>query len=96
MVIYGALGLPNNDRSLVNSIGEMVVYDAAQAFIAQHNADLESAYSVLVSGTTEGNKDYYKLPGGGRLQRLGTRSRAAATRAGGRWLCLPNGAAIGK
>lgn len=85
MVIYGALGLPENDRSLVTSIGEQVVYSAAEAFIAQHNADMERAYSVFVEGTTEGNKDYYKLPGGGRLQRLGNRSRAAAVKAGGRW-----------
>lgn len=85
MVIYGALGLQENDRSLVSNVGEMVVYDAANAFIAQHNQDLANAYAVFVSGTTEGNKDYYKLPGGGRLQRLGTRSRAAATRAMGRW-----------
>lgn len=85
MVIYGALGLPENDRSLVSNIGEQVVYDAANAFIEQHNRDMELAYSVFVEGTTEGNKDYYKLPGGGRLQRLGNRSRAAAVKAGGRW-----------
>ncbi|MGJ3241170.1 MAG: hypothetical protein ACFE0Q_20840 [Anaerolineae bacterium] len=85
MPIYGALGLPENDRSLVNNIGEGVVYTAAQAFIQRHNADMEQAYNMFVEGTTENNKDYYKLPGGGRLQRLGNRSRAAATKAGGRW-----------
>lgn len=85
MVIYGALGLPENDRSLVSNIGEEVVYTAAEAFIARHNADMQRAYNVFVEGTTTGNKDYYKLPGGGRLQRLGNRSRAAATKAGGRW-----------
>lgn len=85
MVIYGALGLQENDRSLVKKHGEMIVYKAAQDFVAQHNADMEAAYSVFVEGFTEGNKDYYKLPGGGRLQRLGNRSRAAATKAGGRW-----------
>lgn len=85
MVIFGALGLKDNDRSLVSSVGQMVVYDAAAAFIARHNADMQRAYSAFVSGTTEGNKDLYKLPGGGRLQRLGNRSRAAATKAGGQW-----------
>lgn len=85
MVIYGALGLQNNDRSLVSSIGEMVVYDAAAAFIAQHNADMEAAYSAFVAGTTEGYSEIFKLAGGGKLQRLGNKSRAAATKAGGKW-----------
>jgi hypothetical protein len=85
MVIYGALGLKENDRSLVSSIGQMVVYDAAIAFINQHNADMERAYGAFISGTTEGYSEIYKLPGGGKLQRLGNKSRAAATRAGGKW-----------
>jgi hypothetical protein len=85
MVIYAALGLKDNDRSLVSSIGEIVVYDAAIAFINQHNADVEAAYATFVSGTTEGYSEIYKLPGGGKLQRLGIKGRAAATRAGGKW-----------
>lgn len=85
MVIYGALGLPENDRSLVRNIGEQVVYDAAQEFIRRHNEDLESAARIFIETTTEDHKDYYKLPGGGRLQRLRNRSRAAAVRAGGQW-----------
>lgn len=85
MVIYGALGLPENDRSLVSSIGQNVVYDAAQEFIRRHNEDLATASNIFIEMTTEDHKDYYKLPGGGRLQRLRNRSRAAETRAGGQW-----------
>lgn len=85
MVIYGALGLPENDRSLVNSIGERVVYEAADAFIRMHNEDMLRAAGIFIEDTTEDHKDYYKLPGGGRLQRIRNRSRAAATKAGGQW-----------
>lgn len=85
MVIYGALGLPENDRSLVSSIGQNVVYDAANEFIRRHNEDLATAANIFIETTTEDHKDYYKLPGGGRLQRIRNMGRAAATRAGGQW-----------
>lgn len=85
MVIYGALGLPENDRSLVSSIGEQVVYTAADEFIRRHNEDLATASNIFIETTVEDHKDYYKLPGGGRLQRIRNLSRAAAARAGGQW-----------
>lgn len=83
--IYGALGLQDNDRSFVNTIGQAVTYEVAQAYLAMHGAELDKAYSVFVQGTTPIFKERYKLPGGGRLQRLGNRSRAGASRATGAW-----------
>lgn len=83
--ILGALGLRQNDKTFINTVGQQVVYTEAARFIERHNQDMQQAYDLFIQETTENFKERYKLPGGGRLQRLGTRSRAAATRVDGRW-----------
>ena len=83
--IYGALGLQDNDRTLISQLGQQVVYDVAIRYIEQHNAELQAAYGVFVEGMTEGNKDFYKLPGTGRMQRLGRQSSAGGSKTRGRW-----------
>ena len=83
--IFGALGLNDTDRVFLSTLGQRVVYDAVNQVLAQHNADLAAAMSVFVEQTTTDHKLRYKLPGGGRLQRLGGQSQAGAVKAYGSW-----------
>lgn len=83
--IFGILGLSDNDRSYLNTIGQEVVYTASQALLQQYNADLMSAMSIFVEGQTTSFKERYKLPGGGRLQRRGGLAQSAAVKAYGSW-----------
>ena len=83
--IFGLLGLSDNDRSYVNTIGQSLVFTATQTLLQQYNADLNSAMSVFLDSTTTGFKERYKLPGGGRLQRRGGLAQSAAVKAYGSW-----------
>lgn len=97
--IFGLLGLPDTDRSFVNVVGQRVVYDASEMILARYNADLRASLGMFVERTTEEFKWRYKLPGGGRLQRRGSKTDSAAVKATGQWdVAFPLedfGAAIG-
>ena len=82
--IAGLLRISDSTRKLV-SIGEQVIFDAANEYFAAHNADLQAAIRVFVEGTTEGFKSVYRLPGGGRLQRRGGQAPSGAVKTGGSW-----------
>lgn len=83
--IFGALGLPDTDRSYVRTIGQEAVYSATQQLLAQWNADMMGAMGLFVDSVTESHKERYYLPGGGRLQRRGRLTTAGAVRAYGSW-----------
>jgi hypothetical protein len=83
--IFGILGLSDNDRSYVNTIGQSLVFTATQTLLQQYNADLNAAMSIFLDSTTTGFKERYKLPGGGRLQRRGGLAQSAAVKAYGSW-----------
>lgn len=83
--IYGMLGLADNDRSFINTIGQEVVYDVAREYLTQHNMEVQMAYSALVEMRTTAFKERYKLPGGGRLQRRGGMAQSAAVSVTGQW-----------
>lgn len=83
--IFGSLNINDTDRVFLSTLGQRVVYDAISEVLAQHNADLDAALNVFVEETTGDHKRRYKLPGGGRLQRLNTQSPAAAVKAYGQW-----------
>ena len=97
--IFGALGLNDTDRVFLSTLGQRVVYDAVNQVLAQHQADLQTAMAVFVEQTTTDHKLRYKLPGGGRLQRVGSQSQAGSVKAIGSWdVAFPLeefGAAIG-
>lgn len=82
--IAGILKISDSTRKL-NSIGEKVLFDAAQTYLAAHSADLAAASAAFVEGTTEDFKVVYKLPGGGRLQRRGSQAPSAAMKTYGSW-----------
>lgn len=89
-LIHGILGLPDTDRSFVNTIGQRVVYDAAQQLLEQYNMDIAAQEAVFLETETEEYKLRYKLPGAGRLQRRGGQAESAAVKAGGQWdVALP-------
>lgn len=83
--LLGLLGLSDMDRKTVNTIGQSVVYDAVQQYLAAYNAQIQAAMSVFIGGTTEDHSIKYKLPGGGRLDRRGGRAQSAARKAYGGW-----------
>jgi hypothetical protein len=83
--IFGALNINDTDRVFLSTLGQRVVYDAIQQVLDQHNADLAAAMGVFVEQTTSDHKLRYKLPGGGRLQRLGTQGPSGAVKAYGSW-----------
>lgn len=83
--IFGILGLQDTDRSYVNTIGQSIVYTATQTLLQQYNSDLQAALMLFVEGETDGYKERYKAPGGGRLQRRGGQAPSAAVKAGGSW-----------
>jgi hypothetical protein len=83
--IFGALNINDSDRVFLSTLGQRVVYDAITQVLSQHNADLQAAMNVFIEGTTSDHKFRYKLPGGGRLQRIGTQAAGAAVKAYGQW-----------
>lgn len=83
--IYGVLGLPDTDRSYVNTIGQRVVFDAVNEYMRMVNEDMAAARSVFIEGTTTDFKERYKLPGGGRMQRRRDQVRSGAVKAYGAW-----------
>lgn len=88
--LFAALGLPDTDRSFINTIGQKVVYDAAQQLLAQYNVGLQAATAAFVERETSDYKLRYKLPGGGRLQRRGGQAQSGAVKANGSWdVALP-------
>ena len=83
--IYSILGLQDTDRSYVNTIGQRVVFDAAQQYLSMSTDDMMKAFAVFVEEETEGYKERYKLPGGGRMQRRGGVAASGAVKASGSW-----------
>ena len=83
--IYSILGLQDTDRSYVNTIGQRVVFDAAQQYLSMSTDDMMKAFAVFVEEETDGYKERYKLPGGGRMQRRGGVAASGAVKANGSW-----------
>lgn len=81
--IFGLLGLADGDLSYVNTIGQRLVMDAANEYLRVVTEDANKAYSVFIQEITEGHKERYKLPGGGRLQKRGGKAPSASTKAYG-------------
>lgn len=83
--IFGILGVNDHDRVFVNTIGQDIVYDAVNELLERYNAELNTAKAFFVEQTTDDFKWRYKLPGGGRLQRLGKHAAPAEVKAYGAW-----------
>ncbi len=69
--LYGVFGIGDSDRVRLNSLGQSVVYDAVNTYMAARSAEIAAAMSVFVGETTSDYKRRYRLPGGGMLQDMG-------------------------
>ena len=78
--IMGMLGISDTDRAFVGTSGQAAAYDAITEIVARHNALIDGMLSTFVERTTTDFKIRYKLPGGGRLQRLRTDAPSAAVK----------------
>ena len=83
--IFGALNLADTDRVFAATTGQQVIYQAATEWVAQQNASLNAVMSTFVDETTSDYTRRYKLPGGGRLQRMGPNAQPGAVKAYGGW-----------
>lgn len=83
--IYGFLGVSDTDRVFLSTLGQDVIYDAILALLERYNADLDAAMSIFIEREITDHKLRYKLPGGGRLQRLSGKAPSGAVRAFGEW-----------
>jgi hypothetical protein len=83
--ILGALGVQDSDYVKLRTYGQGVIYDALGQILGDHNADLAAVEALFIEGETSDHTTNYKLPGTGRLQVMGPRSRAAEVKASGSW-----------
>ena len=83
--IYGLLGRSATDDTIINTIGQRLVFEASQTYVQSIEADLARALSVFVEGDTQDYKERYKLPGGGRMQARNQQSSGGAVRQYGEW-----------
>lgn len=83
--IFGHLNISDSERAFSVTIGQRVVFEAAQDYLARVNAEMNAAASVFVERTTDQFKLRYKLPGGGYLQRRASDGRYGAAKAYGSW-----------
>jgi len=83
--IYELLGMSREERVMVNTVGENVLYEKAAQVVAMHQMELDRAYSVFVERTTEAYSERYKLAGSGRLQRRGGQTQSAVVRGQEGW-----------
>lgn len=83
--IFGALGVNDHDYVFRGTIGQDVIYTTITDYVARVQADLAGQMRAFVSETTENYKERYKLPAGGRMQRVGRGVYPGVTKRVGSW-----------
>lgn len=83
--LFSHIDVASTEHGFLATVGQDVVFDAANEYIARVNEDLRSAMAIFVEGMTEGFKERYKLPGGGYLQERDENGRYRNVRASGSW-----------
>ena len=88
--LFGALSLSDGDRVYSATAGQRAVYDIAMQYVAMQNAALQPVLDIFVGEETSDYKRRFKLPGSGRLQRIGANAAPGAIKANGEWdIALP-------
>lgn len=83
--IFGHLNVSDTDRVFNATVGQRVIFEAANEYINRVNAELDQVLSIFVEETTSEYKRRYRLPGGGHLARRGSDGRYPAVKAYGYW-----------
>lgn len=83
--IFGLLGVDDSERVFVSTLGQEVVYDAINELVRRFNAEQAKMLSTFVERDITAFKMRYKLPGGGRLQKMSGEAPSAEVRAYGGW-----------
>lgn len=83
--IFGHLNISDTDRVFSSTVGQEVIFEAAQEYFARVNAEIDEVTALFIEEQTEQFKERYKLPGGGALQRRGPDGRYGAVKAYGQW-----------
>jgi len=83
--IFGLLNVNDTDRVFLSTLGQRIVADAVTQEFARYNAELQMAMGIFVEERTVDHTFRYKLPGGGRLQRIGGQAPTAAVKTTGSW-----------
>lgn len=83
--LFGLLGVSDSERVFVSTLGQEVVYRATQELVTRYNMEQAEMISGFVERNTEAHKMRYKLPGGGRLQRMSGEAPSAEVKAYGGW-----------
>jgi hypothetical protein len=81
--IFGDLDINSTEYGFVKTIGQAVVWDLVQKYLARANEEQSLVLKTFVGETTEGFKERYKLPGGGMLQKITEKGTPAAVQAYG-------------
>lgn len=88
--IFGHLNISDSDRVFNTTVGQEVIWDAAQQYVARVNAEISAQMSMFVERTTDAFKYRYRLPGGGYLQRRNSDGSYQTVKAVGAWdIALP-------
>lgn len=66
--IFANLGIADTDRSLVNAVGQGLVFEAANAYLDRVNTELDMMMGFFVERETDNYTDRYYLPGNGYMQ----------------------------
>jgi hypothetical protein len=84
-LLYGALNINDAERVFLGTLGQQVVYDAVTEYFNRHNEDLQRSMAVFVDRQTTDHKLRYVLPGGGKMQKIGTKAAPGAVKRNGSW-----------
>lgn len=84
--IFGVLGVNDTDYIFNQNVNQRAIFDVARQWLAAHNEEMARFEAVFADPSpTDLIKERYKLPGGGRLQRLGSQSQPGAVKPLGSW-----------
>ena len=82
---HGVLTLDDNEYAFVSVVGQELVFEHLNAFLAASDESLTAASALFIEKDTENVQEKYMLPGGGRLQERGGQAESATVKASGSW-----------
>jgi len=68
--IFASIGLSDTDRTLVNKVGQGLIFSAVSQYLERLNAELDMLFGFFVERQTEDYTERYYLPGNGYMQEL--------------------------